>query len=494
MFVILLLFTCLWIGISTHVPAQEIREGFRQVWNIFEIGIKITTGLIILATLGGLGWLFWLGISHGVIWHSEARIRRAQADGEELRGNLIITVAAPGTQVYASETGKLNLSHKPLYLAPGKVNGKAIEYTQEEMRRWAFFQLTQNISHKPDVTKLDEVTTIQQALPDHVDLAHYLMGTCSLHNIFLGMGRFPDGQVKPVSAPLERLVHIAEAGSSGFGKSTHMQTLAYQCLNAREAPKVVMLDPQAVTFTPFAGDERLKYPIASKEDNILAILAELVSEMEHRQQLFSQWRGVATLSQYNQMVSEVERLPQIPIFFDEFGLVADNKDIAKQVKKISQGGRKSGISLICGTQTWLASEITSSLRANLATSIQFYSRDKSTSRILLGDSAAAELLRPGQAYCRLPGQPGLVELQAPDPSSLIEVTPMLLPESEEMPTMPEPKPDEKEQEVLDLWDEYKADEAAIPEKLFGKIADKVFGHGGHQRDRVIKILQRFGRV
>jgi DNA segregation ATPase FtsK/SpoIIIE-like protein len=184
---------------------------------------------------------------------------------------------------------------------------------------------------------LDAVTAIQQVLPDHVDLGHDLMGVSSLRNIFLGIGKFPDGQVKPVSAPLERLVHIAEAGSSGFGKSTHMQALAYQCLNAREAPRVVMLDPQAVTFTPFAGDERLKYPIASQESLIVAILLELVGEMEHRQQLFAQWRGVANLTQYNQAVTEAERLPQIPVFFDEFGLVAGNKEIAKQVKKLSQG-------------------------------------------------------------------------------------------------------------------------------------------------------------
>lgn len=472
-----------WLCIATNVPENKLREGFESMWNFMQVSSKVSISMLLVALFGALCWLVWVAYSRGIIWHSEARIRKAQADGEELRANLVITTAAPGMQVYASETGRLNLTHKPLYLSPGNVNGKEAVISQEQERRWAFFNLTQNISHKPDVTKLGEVTTIQQVLPDHVDLAHYLMGQASLRSVFLGIGKYPDGMVKPVSAPLERLVHIAEAGSSGFGKSTHLQTIGYQCLNAREAPQVVMLDPQAVTFTPFAGNERLKYPIASREADILAILVALVGEMECRQQLFAQWRGVATLGQYNQVVGEAERLPQVPIFFDEFGLVSGNKEIARQVKLLAQGGRKSGISLICGAQTWGSDDIATSLRANLSTSVQFYARDKSTSRILLGDSAAANITRPGQAFCRLPGQPGLVELQAPDPSNLIDVTPLLI--DGNGPPMPEVKPDETERQILDL---------AASGASLNEIARQVYnGIGGKQNQLIKEVLAKHGR-
>ena len=119
--------------------------------------------------------------------------------------------------------------------------------------------------------------------------------------------------------------------------------------------------------------------------------------MGRRQNLFKQWRGVASLNQYNQVADEADQLPQVPIFFDEFGLIADNKEIAKQTKKLAQGGRKTGISLIAGAQTWGADAIATALRANLATSVQFFARDKAQSRILLGDSVAAQITRPGQA-------------------------------------------------------------------------------------------------
>lgn len=79
-----------------------------------------------------------------------------------------------------------------------------------------------------------------------------------------------------------------------------------------------------------------------------------------------------------------------------------------------------------------------SIRGNLSTSVQFYARSKAQSRILLEDSRAAELTRPGQAFARLPGKADLIELQAPDPSSVIDVAPMLLdgpmPAMREMPT------------------------------------------------------------
>jgi hypothetical protein len=456
---------CGWTGLNAYVPPQRLRDAFETVLNAGVIVAVVTGVVAVLAVLIGLMWLAWVGVSHGLVWWNRVRLTRAEADKADREANLVITIAPPGSQVYAHEVNGIGARHKPIYLAPGDVNGKVIEYTAEESRRWAFFNLTQNIGKKPELaTEELPQLQLQTPLPEHVDLSHYLMGTCTLHNIFLGMGRFPDGQVRPVSAPLDRLVHIAEAGSSGFGKSTHLLALAYQCINAREAPRVVMLDPQAVTFTPFAGDERLLYPLASKEADILAILVELAGEMERRQQLFAQWRGVANLGQYNRVAAEGERLPQVQIFFDEFGLVAKNKAIARQVKMLSQGGRKAGISLIAGSQTWGADDIATSLRANLSTSIQFYARDKSTSRVLIGDSAAANITRPGQAFCRLPGTTGLIELQAPDPSNLLDLTPVLLQHNGAMPVMPKSKEDEFVQLVQDgmtksaaCWQVYERD-------------------------------------
>lgn len=266
------------------------------------------------------------------------RLMGADVTRAEREASLVITIAPPGSQVYASEVGKLPITHKPLYLAPGRVNGLAIEPTPDENRRWAFFQLTQNISKKSELA-MEDLPQLQAPLPESVDLAHYLMGACSLRRMFLGVGRLPSGQVQPITAPLETLVHIATGGSSGFGKSTFMQSLGYQCLEAKEAVQVVMLDTQGVTFTPFTGHGRLLYPLANDLGNIAAILGELVEEMKRRESLFTRYKGVANLGQYNSATGE--DLPIMPIFFDEFGMAADDKRIVGYAKKIVQGGASS---------------------------------------------------------------------------------------------------------------------------------------------------------
>lgn len=418
---------CTFLSMAVFVPEYKITRSLSTLLDTFvqtgNLVLYVTAGVLSVGLVCGLTFGLYYAFENGWMIRYRRRLMGADVTKAEREASLVITIAPPGSQVYASEVGKLPIVHKPLYLSPGRVNGVAIEPTADENRRWGFFQLTQNISKKPELA-MNDMPQLQAPLPETVDLAHYLMGACSLRRMFLGVGRLPGGQVQPIAAPLETLVHIATGGSSGFGKSTFMQSLGYQCLEAKEHTQVVMLDTQGVTFTPFTGHNRLIYPLASDLDNITAILAELVGEMKRREGLFTRFKGVANLSQYNSAMGDT--LPIMPIFFDEFGMAADDKRIVGYVKRLVQGGRKFGLYLIAGAQTWGADEIAMSIRGNLSTSVQFYARSKAQSRILLEDSRAAELTRPGQAFARLPGQTDLIELQAPDPSSVIDTTPLLL--------------------------------------------------------------------
>lgn len=494
--VILLLFVCVTLGVLAYVPEYQIRQSFHTILITFELAAIAVLALIGvglgLAVIGSLVWLASIAYASAVVWFSMARSSRAKAMKQERKASLVITVAPPGSQVYASEIkGQLKLTHKPLYLSPGSVTDEANEPSFEEIRRWSFFQLVKKNGGQAEST-LAELPQLQPPLPEHVDLADYVTEHTSLRHIFLGIGRLPSGLVQPISAPLSRLVHIAIAGSTGFGKSTCMQALGYQVLNARERPTTVMLDSQGVTFTPFEGDSRLLFPLASEPGEVKAILDELVAEMDRRKTLFAHWRGIDSLEKYNSVVDEAERLPIIPIFFDEFGLLSDDKDIASHAKKLAQAGRKFGMYLIAGSQTWYSNEIASSLKANLSTSIQFYAKSKSQSRVLLEDSAAFEITRPGQAFCRLPGQPGLIELQAPDIQSVLKIIPTLMnTSSPPNPTMPSPKPTDQDQLILDLFDE----QAKRGEFNKAEIAIAVFGNkGGNQYKKIDEVLGKFGRV
>lgn len=494
LFTIFLLFACTSLGITNYLPRRELVDGFRGIFGTFTttaVVVTIVTGVLvgialIIALLWGLGYAHesWRGAKADASKREALAVTAAaEAIKTQREAELAITVAPPGHQVFAHQVaGMLNISHTPLQLAPGKVNGDPVEFSSGEVQRWMLHTLAHATAHQsrtlPEVGQKNH-PFLEAPLPDRVDLSYYVPGTPALRKLFLGIGRWPDDQVRPVSAPLERLVHIATGGSSGFGKSTFLVALAWQVINAHEGPTPVMLDPQGVTFTPFEGDKRLLYPLASDPEDILAILAALTGEMERRQQLFAHWRGIATLAQYNKAVEPHERLPSIPIFFDEFGLVSDHKEIAKYTKKLTQAGRKVGISLIAGAQTWRADEIASALRANLATSIQFFARDKHQSRILLGVGDAAEITRPGQAFAILPGQPGLIELQAPDPSSVVDMTPRRIEVTTQptMPDLPPPEPNPTEARILEM---------AAAGASYNAIAREIYQSTGGKQTQIIK--------
>jgi len=479
---------CTTLGIISYLPEREITQGFRWVFGTFTFtasGVIAVVGVLaILALIGGgyAGFVFGRGnlrLLNVKVVSKEAEALQATRDAE-----LKVTVAPPGHQIVVHQvTGRLNMSHTPLQLAPGKVNGVEPDFTVEEQQRWALHSMAFGNLKTPTQNSPLLSPPVETSLPHRVDLAEYMTTTPMLRNLFLGIGKFANGEVRRVSAPLDRLVHIATAGSSGFGKSTFMLALAYQVINAKERPSPVMLDPQGVTFSVFSGDQRLLYPLASKETDIVTILLALVGELRRREELFSKWRGVSSLRDYNNVVKPEEQLAPIPIFFDEFGLVAGHKDIATQTKQLASAGRKVGMSIIAGSQTWYSDEIASSLKANLSTAVQFYAKSKSQSRVLLGASVATEITRAGQAYAHLPGQPGLIEMQAPDPSNVIDVTPELI-NPETQPPMPEPVPiliDETAQQVINLKSEGVSN-SAIARQVFG-------GDGGNQLTKVRRILE-----
>lgn len=429
-----LIFACVALGILTYVPDSRIREALAAIVNTFETTTRTVTILAgvaaSLALVAGLGWLVTVAWANGSIWLFNAQIKGAEALRAKREAGHLVTVAAPGSQVYFSDITEsgLTVTHKPGHLSAGWINGQVIEWTMDEVSRWGFFQVQQSINRPPRVINAPELPAPELApLPGVVNLREYV-SLPSLSSVFLGVGRLPNEvNPRPIIAPFDRLVHVACGGSSGFGKSTFMQSVAWQCLNS-PGSRPVLCDAQGVTFSPFEGHPALLTQLASEPKDIEACLGFLLGEMEKRKQLYLKHQGVAKLSEYNKRAKEA--LPVIPVFLDEFGLLADNRRVTSSIRALAQGGRKFGLYLVLGSQTWLASQFPTSLRSNLSTSVQFAARDKQQSRILLESSDAAEITIPGRAYAKLPGVGKLIELQAPivDEAELRPVEVIALPD------------------------------------------------------------------
>lgn len=329
----------------------------------------------------------------------------------------------PQVQILDPVVAEEMVTQIPLLEGLARSNGTS-QTTPEEQRRLLRTILTAHSTAKLPSKGQLPLLAGGESIPDNVRLMDYMQGGASISDLFLGVGRpVEGGQVVPIRRPLAHLSHLAIGGTSGFGKSTLLKCLAWQFIHAREPVQVLFIDLQGVTFTlPFIEDSpRLVAPVATDIQAVLELLEWLAGEIERRQRLFQQWQGVDNIFAYNKAVRREGGEPLAPLVFgfEEYGLALETDPTPdKRVKKltaiISQISRKTGIWGFFANQVWTSSQVSTLNRQNLATTILFYTRNPSESQALLHSRVASGHLKPGEAYAAIPGQTGLVHLQAPE--------------------------------------------------------------------------------
>jgi hypothetical protein len=260
----------------------------------------------------------------------------------------------------------------------------------------------------------DQVQALPAALwPARVDLRGLLSGEPSLSRLVLGVTVNETGQQETVKGALSELVHIAVGGSSGWGKSVFLQTLAYQMANAVERPQLVAVDLEGVTLNVLAGSDRLLYPLADTEEAASAVLAGVTAEIERRKARFSEaGLGIDSLAAYNARVDEGQRLRPLILLVDEATALLENKRVEGALRTVTLRARKYGVWSILAGQDWKASSLDTAIRNQLSTRVQFKALSPSQSRVLLGTGDAAALQAKGRAYAEIPGR-GRLMIQAP---------------------------------------------------------------------------------
>jgi len=253
--------------------------------------------------------------------------------------------------------------------------------------------------------------------PERVLLRDLVGDAASTARLVLGVTVGDDGQAHPVTASLTDLVHIAVGGSSGWGKSVFLRSLALQLATSAERVAMALIDLEGTTFAPFASSERLLWPVADTESGALGIVGALVGEMNRRRELYAEYPGVDSLSAYNLRVTGStqagdERLEPVVCLIDEATALLSDRDVHSAARTLALRARKYGVWLVLGGQDWKAASIDTAIRNQISTRVHFKAQSASQSRVLLGDGCAAAIETPGRAWAQLPGRP-LLELQAP---------------------------------------------------------------------------------
>lgn len=228
----------------------------------------------------------------------------------------------------------------------------------------------------------------------------------------IAIGKDVSGQA--VSAPLSEMPHLLIAGATGSGKSVCLNTLVTTLLltHPPEQLRFLMIDPKMVELTSYNGIPHLIAPVVTNFEQVVGALMWVTREMERRYQQFARVKA-RKLSSYNAKVSQEERLPYLVVVIDELAdlMMMAPDDIERQLCRLAQMARATGIHLVIATQRPSVDVVTGLIKANFPTRIAFAVTSQTDSRVILDTAGAERLLGKGDMLYMASDSPKLARLQ-----------------------------------------------------------------------------------
>jgi S-DNA-T family DNA segregation ATPase FtsK/SpoIIIE len=213
----------------------------------------------------------------------------------------------------------------------------------------------------------------------------------------LALGKGVSGD--PVVADLARMPHLLIAGATGSGKSVCINSII-ACILMHATPedvRFVMIDPKRVELSAFAEIPHLALSrVIVDMDEVVGTLGAVIHEMDARYQKFAAL-GVRNLEGYNKHPQVVKRLPYWVVIIDELAdlMMAAPFEVEKQICRLAQLARATGIHLVVATQRPSVDVITGLIKANFPTRIAFAVTSQVDSRTILDSVGAEKLLGRG---------------------------------------------------------------------------------------------------
>ncbi|MBW7881429.1 MAG: DNA translocase FtsK 4TM domain-containing protein [Caldilineaceae bacterium] len=231
----------------------------------------------------------------------------------------------------------------------------------------------------------------------------------------LALGRNTAGA--PVVIDLTRAPHVLIAGATGSGKSVCINTIITGLLmqHGPESLRFVMVDPKMVELPGYNGIPHLYGKVITDIDQVMGALTWLMLQMDDRYQMFRDV-GVRNIDSYNAHVRGQkggEPLPYIVLVIDELAdlMMTAADDVERQICRLAQMARATGIHLILATQRPSTDVITGLIKANFPTRISFAVTSQIDSRVILDTPGAERLLGRGDMLLMRPDAGKLQRVQ-----------------------------------------------------------------------------------
>jgi S-DNA-T family DNA segregation ATPase FtsK/SpoIIIE len=213
----------------------------------------------------------------------------------------------------------------------------------------------------------------------------------------LALGKNVAGE--PSVADLSKMPHLLIAGATGSGKSVAINSII-ACILMHASPeevRFVMIDPKRVELSAFAKIPHLAFSsIVTDVDQVVGTLQAVIHEMESRYRRFAAL-ACRNLETYNKHKRCPQKLPYWVVIIDELAdlMMAAPYEVEKQICRLAQLARATGIHLIIATQRPSVDVVTGLIKANFPTRIAFSMSSQVDSRTVLDIAGAEKLLGRG---------------------------------------------------------------------------------------------------
>ena len=221
--------------------------------------------------------------------------------------------------------------------------------------------------------------------------------TSTRSQLALALGKGVSGE--SVAADLAKMPHLLIAGATGSGKSVAVNSII-SCLlmqNTPEEVRMVLIDPKRVELTPFADIPHLAFShVVIDMDEVVGTLQAVIYEMESRYRKFTKV-GVRNIEGYNKSPRTTTKMPYWVVVIDELAdlMIVASYEVERQICRLAQLARATGIHLIIATQRPSVDVVTGLIKANFPTRIAFAVSSQVDSRTILDGAGAEKLLGKG---------------------------------------------------------------------------------------------------
>jgi S-DNA-T family DNA segregation ATPase FtsK/SpoIIIE len=241
-----------------------------------------------------------------------------------------------------------------------------------------------------------EVPNIAVGLVSLRDVVETAIFRGSPSKLTVALGRDVAGA--PIVLDLGAMPHLLVAGQTGSGKSVSISSiLCSLLLNATpDDVRILIGDLKRVDFTAFGDVPHLITPVLTDAEKILNALFWVVGEMDRRYRLFARTSS-RNIGQYNEKHTGSDRIPYVVFVIDELAdlMLQAPIQVEKQITRVAQLARATGIHLVLGTQRPSVDVITGLIKANIPARIAFATASAVDSRTIIDMTGAEKLLGRG---------------------------------------------------------------------------------------------------